>query len=381
MIRTIKYANLLAKIWRSSMRPLTHLMICVLLGCALPSMLAGCAAKQPEPEPIKKLTWPAPPDTTRIEFVRSITSDKDLAYDTTFSQEVINFLAGTKPPPNSIMEPMGLALSDNGQVLYVADTFSQAVFVFDFGQKKFSRIEGLIHPLGLALDAQQNLYVVDQAAKQVKVFDPTGKELRSFSDKSLLRPTGVAIDRQRGKVYVVDTATKASDEHNVKIFSPDGKLLGHIGVGQGNVPGAFEFATYIALDADGNVYVTDTINCRIQVFDPNGKYIRTVGENGDAPGMFTRPKGVAVDTFGDLYVADSGWSNVQIFNRKGQILMFFAGRGPMPGLLKNPTAVAIDKDNHIYVGDYINHRVEEYQLVNTTLADTLGGGAMEAGAK
>jgi len=354
-------------------------MICVLLGCALPSMLAGCAAKQPEPE-LKKLTWPAPPDTTRIEFVRTISSDKDLVDDTTFSQEVIGFLSGSKPPPNNLLEPMGLAVSDDGQVLYVADTSAQAVFVFDFGQKKFSRIEGLVHPLGLALDAQQNLYVVDQATKQVKVFDPAGKELRSFTDKSVVRPTGIAIDRQRGKVYVVDTATKTSEQHNVKIFSPDGKLLGHIGVGQGNIPGAFLFATYIALDADGNVYVTDTINCRVQVFDPNGKYVRTVGENGDVPGKFTRPKGLAVDSLGNLYVADSGWSNVQIFNRQGQILMFFGGRGPMPGLMRNPTAVAIDKNNRIYVGDYINHRVDVYQLVNTTVADTVGGGPMEATA-
>ncbi len=220
MIPTIKYANLLAKIWRSPMRPLTHLMICVLLGCALPSMLAGCAAKQPEPEPIKKLTWPAPPDTTRIEFVRTISSDKDLVNDTTFSQEVISFLSGTKPPPNGIIEPMGLAVSDDGQVLYVADTSAQAVFVFDFGQKKFSKIEGLVHPLGLAVDAQQNLYVVDQVAKEVKVFDPTGKELRSFTDKSLLRPTGIAIDRQRGKVYVVDTADQSLSTSTTSRSSP-----------------------------------------------------------------------------------------------------------------------------------------------------------------
>ncbi len=127
--------------------------------------------------------------------------------------------------------------------------------------------------------------------------------------------------------------------------------------------------------------MTDTLNCRIQVFDPNGKYVRTVGAIGDVPGKFTRPKGIAVDSLGDLYVADSGWSNVQIFNRQGQILMFFGGRGPMPGLMRNPTAVAIDKNNRIYVGDYINHRVDVYQLVNTTVADTLGGGSMEAGAK
>ena len=63
--------------------------------------------------------------------------------------------------------------------------------------------------------------------------------------------------------------------------------------------------------------------------------------------------------------------NVQIFNPQGQILLFFGGRGPLPGMLKNPTALAIDKNNRIYVGDYLNHRVEVYQLVNTTAADSM----------
>ena len=355
------------------------LSLTVIPGCLVLLTLAGCATQQ-KPTEVIKLAWPSPPETTRIQFVRSISNDKDLVDDSTFSQNVINFLAGSKPQPNTIVEPMGLVVSDDGQVLYVADTGIQQVLVFDFGNKKFSKIEGLEHPLGLALDANQNLYVVDQTKKNVRVFDRAGKEIRSFTDKSVVRPTGIAIDRQRGKVYVVDTATKASLEHNVRIFSLDGKLLGHLGLGQGNVDGAFMFPTYIALDAGGNVYVTDTLNCRVQVFDPNGKYTRTVGGNGDVPGKFTRPKGVAVDSLGDLYVVDSGWSNVQIFNPKGDVLLFFAGRGPMPGLLKNPTAVAIDRENHIYVGDYINHRVEEYQLVNTVLADTLSAGPMVAAA-
>jgi len=365
-----------------SSRRLVQIISTAIAGFALLT-IAGCATtqQQPKPEEPVKLSWPAPPDVTRIEFVRSVTSNQDLLNDTTFSQEVINFLSGTKPVPDHLVEPMGVAVSDDGQTLYVADTAWQQIFVFDFGHKKFSKLDGFVHPLAMSLDAQQNLYVVDQVKRGVDVRDPSGKGIRFITDKSLVRPTGIAIDRQRGKIYVADTADeKSANQQNVKIFAIDGKLLGHIGIGYGDAPGAFRFPTYVALDSAGDLFVTDTLNNRIQEFDPNGKYLRTIGGNGDTPGSFGRPKGVAVDTFGDVYVADSAWSNVQIFNRNGQILMFFGGRGPMPGLLRNPTAMAIDRNNHIYVADYIDHRVEEYQLVNTVLADTLGTGAMVAAA-
>jgi len=112
------------------------------------------------------------------------------------------------------------------------------------------------------------------------------------------------------------------------------------------------------------------MNARVQQFDPDGSYMQTFGRRGDAWGMFDKPKGVALDSFGNLYVVDSGWSNVQIFNSKGEVLLFFGGRGPVPGMLKNPTAIAIDPSNRIYVADFINHRVNVYQLVNTSVEDS-----------
>lgn len=334
--------------------------------------LSGCATAPKSDEPAR-LVWPAPPLTARVEFVRSIVSDVDLGRDTTFSQNLFAFLAGDKPAPNRILEPMGLAISDDGQRLYVSDFARLEVFVFDFGQKKFSKIgeeEKLARPVGLALDAQERLYVVEQEKRGVSVFDRQGKRVRFFTHPSIERPTGIALDRERGKVYLADTAHTRSEKHTIKVFNMAGALIGTIGGERGGVTGQFMFPTYLTVDHKGDLYVTDTLNSRVQVFDADGKYLKTVGQRGSAWGMFDKPKGVAVDSFGNLYVADSGWSNVQIFNPTGQVLLFFGGRGPIPGMMKNPTAIVIDKSNRIYVADYLNHRVEVYQLVNTRAADS-----------
>ena len=348
---------------------------------ALLLVLAGCATA-PQQE-MTRLVWPAPPLPARIEFVRSITSDKDIDNDVTFSEKMVEFLSGVKPPANRIVEPMGLAVSDDGNRVYVSDFVQLAVYVFDFKQKTFTKIPKvgpLQRPAGIALDAQENLYVVESDKKEVSVYDRKGQFIRSIGDASLERPTGIAIDRVRGKIYVADTSHSKAKEHTVKIFDLQGKLLGHLGKGKGSEPGQFLFPTFVALDHQGDAYVTDTLNSRVQEFDPNGKYLRSFGERGNSWGMFDKPKGVAIDSFGNLYVVDSGWSNVQIFNQKGQVLMFFGGRGPIPGMLRNPTSIAIDSKNRLYVGDYLNHRVEVYQLVNTSASDSFLNPPGKAGA-
>jgi DNA-binding beta-propeller fold protein YncE len=334
--------------------------------------LAGCATAPKKEEPVR-LVWPGPPLKPRIEFVRSVVSDEDLDKDTTFSQRLVAFLAGEKPAANRIVEPMGLVVSDDGQRLYVSDYAQLAVFVFDFGQKTFTKLgdkERLARPVGLALDAEDRLYVVEQQKKGISVFDRQGKKLAFITDPSIERPAGIAIDRSRGKIYLADTSHTRSEKHTVKIFNMSGELIGTIGGERGEGPGQFLFPTYLAVDGRGNLYVTDTLNSRVQMFDSGGKYMRSFGQRGNAWGMFDKPKGVALDSFGNVYIADSGWSNVQIFNQKGQVLLFFGGRGPIPGMLKNPTAVAIDRNNRIYVADYLNHRVEMYQVVNTTAEDS-----------
>lgn len=332
-------------------------------------VLAGCAGAPPAPEE-PRLVWPAPPLPARIQFVRNIVSEDDLKSGKSAAASVATFLAGEQIPEGRIAQPAGLAISDDGQRLYVADALQRKVFVFDLSARTLSKIESVGYPTGVALDDQENIYVTDGVRKSVVVFDRAFKELREITDGSLVRPNGVAVDSRNDRIYVVDTGNAEAKEQNVKVFNRAGQRVGAIGGAAGGDLGQFSYPTFVTVDAQGNAYVSDTLNARVQKFDAKGNFLTVFGKAGSNWGEFERPKGVAVDTFGNVYVVDSGWSNVQVFNQKGQILLFFGGRGPIPGMMKNPLAIAIDRNNTIYVGDYLNHRIGVYQLVNTTAEDS-----------
>lgn len=226
-------------------------------------------------------------------------------------------------------------------------------------------------PLGLDLAPSGELYVVEQGKQQVRVFDPAdGRTLRVFQNPRFIRPADVAVDEARGRVYVSDPAHQSSDEHYVRVLDLEGNYLGEVGEGRGTAPGKLLFPTYLTVGPDGTLYVADTMNARVSVFDAEGNFVRTVGARGDGFGLFDKPKGVALDSFQNLYVVDSSWSNVQIFGPLGHVLLYFGGRGGYPGLLRNPTGIEIARDtNTIFVADYLNRRVVIYQLENTDADD------------
>jgi len=325
-----------------------------------------------EPE-LLQLMWPEPPEAPRIRALQSYSTEKHLGRKPTRRELFMEWFAGAAPPRAHVYQPMDIAVSDDGKRFYVADFGQLIVFVFDFETKSVTRIgenRPFNRPFGLALDDQENLYVSEQASRRVTVLDREHKPLRRIEHPSLIRPADIAIDRERGLLYVADPASKAAEEHSVKVFDLEGKLLRTVGNGKGSCEGCLLFPTYVEVDKQGNVYVTSTLLSRVDMFDSEGKYVRYFGERGTSYGMFDKPKGVAVDGFGNVYVVDSGWSNVQIFNQDGEVLLFFGARGVHPGLLKNPTGIAIDASNRIYVADYLNYRISSYELVNTTAEDS-----------
>ncbi len=340
---------------------------------ALP-MLACASAGPKKPEPaFIRLMWPEPPEVPRIQFERWLSSDVHLGREISFGERMTEVLAGKSGTSKFLEQPMDLAVSDDGSRLYVSDFSRGKVYLFDLVAKRVTAIpeNGLLaNPFGVEVDAASNLYVVEQSSRVIRVFGPDLKELRRFTDPSLVRPADIALDRKQGRLYVADPSRQASTDHSVKIFDLEGKLLGTLGSGRGLCDDCLLFPTFVAVDPAGRVLVSSTIKARIDIFDSQGRHTGHVGERGTAFGMFDRPKGVALDTFGNIYVTDSGWSNVQIFNPRSQVLLFFGGRGDYPGLLKNPTGIAIDHENRIYVADYLNNRVTVYRLVNTQAEDS-----------
>jgi DNA-binding beta-propeller fold protein YncE len=174
-----------------------------------------------------------------------------------------------------------------------------------------------------------------------------------------MRPTGLTYNAKSDELLVVDTKYSQIVRFSTDDFRHRG-TLGSMGVSTGT----FNNPTNIFTDSSGQVYITDSLNFRIQIFTHNGTFIRSFGKNGDSPGHFARPKGVAVDSDGNIYVVDSLFDNIQIFNKMGELLMDFGKSGNAYGEFWLPTGLYIDSQDRIYVSDSYNKRVQVFQYMN-----------------
>ena len=319
----------------------------------------------------KDVVWPPPPEVARVKFVTAFQSEADL--DDSGFKRFARAVLGTDTNIR-LSQPMGLGLSPDGDRLYVADARGGQLVVFDFRKQKVSRftpdLGGFQAPFNVAVDAQENIYVSDPPTKTVSAYKKTGERLWAVSG-DLERPTGLALDETRKLLYVADSSRVLYDTHRVLAYDLQGHRLRQVGQQRGSDPGEFNFPLYLAVDPDGNLYVGDSMNFRVQVFDKEGQFLRQYGEHGDSPGTFSRLKGLAFDGFGNFYTVDGMQGVVQIFNREFQPLMFFGGRANMLEYFDIPSCIAIDKKiNRIYVCNEQNPRVNAYDLVNTKASDS-----------
>jgi DNA-binding beta-propeller fold protein YncE len=216
-------------------------------------------------------------------------------------------------------------------------------------------------PLGAALDAKGNLYVADFFNDRIQKLSPTGKVLAAWGStgsgpRHFRGPLGVALDTQ-GNVYVTDAGSKDGSfvDHRIQKFSPAGKELSSWG-SLGSGPGQFRNPNGIALDAKGNVYVTDSENQRIQKLSPTGQPLASWGTAGTGPGQFRIPHGIAVDSTGNMYVTDRVLNRIQKLSPTGQVLAVWSKQHyDFSG--NTPFGIALDPRGNVYVADHEHSRI------------------------
>lgn len=305
--------------------------------------------------------WPHPPERARIKLLKVIDGPQAVVERSRGTMsKLVEFITGTQETNIDFYTPQCIAADGNG-LIYIADPSVGLIHKYDLAAKEVQYIfqagdKKLGSPVGVALDAEGNLYVTDSLLAAVFKFDTNGKLLAELDGKgNLQRPAGIAVTSKGDKVVADILANK------VFIFDKNDVL-------QRELPGgdfteSFNRPTYVAVDKQDNVYVTDTMNFTVRVFDAAGRYVRSQGQIGDTPGSFARPKGVALDSDQNLYVVDSIFGNFQIFDQQGRLLLYASQEGALPGEFMLPSGIFIDRDDRIYIADTFNHRIQVFQYL------------------
>lgn len=218
---------------------------------------------------------------------------------------------------NEMQHPTKLVWSENN-ILYVSDTETNSVHIFDSGLFQTGELKGLSHPMGVGVDSGGNLYVGNQGRQNVEVYDPDGILIKTIGNGVIQQPTDIAFDNA-GLVYILDQSMGG------RVLAYDGLLLDKTIGTYGPAAGQFRIPVSIAV-YNGELYVADVGKGTIHVFNLNGVFQRDIGQMGDYlmpetpegdpiwDGYFAGLKGIAFDQRGNIHGVDNTLNVVQVFD-------------------------------------------------------------------
>lgn len=332
-------------------------------------IVSGCAPIQDgQKAEVKReqIVYPSPPDEPRFVYERTIYGSADVLARTGAS-DLKRMVTGESDRSEGLAKPYAIAVH-KGRV-FVSDSADRFVKVFDIPEGRYFKIgddeQGtLAKPLGLDVDLAGNVYVADASLKAVMVYNRDGRFLRKIGGPTLFdRLSSVTVDSASQRLLVVDIGGVASDQHKVRVFDALAGThlfdIGRRGVG----PGEFNLPRDVAVGKNGQIYVVDGGNFRVQIFDRQGKYLQSFGSVGKQLGNFARPKEIAADRDGNVYVIDSAFGNFQIFNPDGDLLMYIGERAEKDGAARYmlPSGIYVDEDGRVYVVDQWFRKVDIFR--------------------
>jgi DNA-binding beta-propeller fold protein YncE len=264
-----------------------------------------------------------------------------------------------------VVAPTGVAVNPDGSRIYATQTEGdEQVIVFDVSGRQVGSLKppatesGAHVPVYVAINpVNGDVYVSDRPAATVYVYSADGAYLRAFDPGLDLKgwsPLGLAFDA-KGDLFVTSVGAPFQAVHE---FGPDGTFIRTFGTAN-----AFNFPNGVAVDANGNVYVADSNNGRLVVFDRDGTQLGVIGR-GVGAGNLGLPRGAAIDDSGRVYVADLSRQGVQVYRvlaageTNPQHVGEFGEGGSGDGAFRLPNAVAVDARSRVYVADWRNNRIQ-----------------------
>lgn len=289
-------------------------------------------------------------------------SEKAYLYDTQSEAEALKARGEAPhiaPPPKGRAAGMAARMAHSDDSL-VSPTYQPIKLLFTIDHHGANSDKPFQEPSVVSYRSGK-LIVADTANRIVHMFNRDGRWLCDLTSRpdlasktgggKLTKPSGIAID-ERGRIYISD-----SSDHYVRVFDPQGSFLKefkNIQGGDGGLQG-------IAIDSTGLLYLSDVSNSCLQVFQSDiGVWVRRIGEKGDGPGQLQLPSGLASDRLNRIYVVDYGTCKISIFNKSGAVVRTFGKKGSQKGMFNVPRAIAVDKHDRIFVLDSLNHRIQVF---------------------
>ncbi|MDE2686353.1 MAG: NHL repeat-containing protein [Chloroflexota bacterium] len=242
---------------------------------------------------------------------------------------------------------------------------------------------GFNNPVDLVVGDEDTLYVLNRAgsdvaermiSKRISICTVQEEYYGEFAyggteQGQLMWPSAMAMGAD-GNLYVSDEAL-----NRISIFETDGGFVGRWGK-RGNLAGEFNRPSGIAFDDDGSLLVADGMNHRIQRYTADGQYLGGWGSEGTADGEFSFPWGLSVDALGNVFVADWRNDRVQKFDADGKHLVTYGAQGIGKVALNRPSGVTLDVASNIYIADWGSHRVRIIDPDGNPLADFRGNAGL-----
>lgn len=300
------------------------------LAAILAILFAGCSST---PKSTGAIFYPPPPVEPRLQFLASFAAGEDISPASSFRKFVVG-----EEKQGRIVRAHGCAWWKKR--LYVCDAGLPHVVVFDFEKREMRPLDPAQPAMfkkcvDIAIAPDGWKYITDTEHRKVIVYDDKDAYRTAFGKPDAWKPVGIAAAGDA--LYVTDV-----QNHQIVVLDrKTGAERGRYG-SQGQAEGCFYFPLSITTGPDGDLYVSDTFNFRLQRLHTDGKFVRAYGAIGRVPGTFARPRGVAVDREGRIYAADAAFENIQIFDNEGHLLLFFGAPGDTLDSLTLPYALEVD---------------------------------------